>query len=99
MVMFTKLFDMSIVANNFCDLPNRRAMMWSLILSLSSISFKSEGVSEKKAISEADTKPEQKSSRQANTRATIAPTEGAVMHMEEKASTIGCHNDDISKEL
>jgi hypothetical protein len=35
-------------------------------------------VSEKKAISDADTKPEQKSNTQANTAATTTPAEGAV---------------------
>ena len=61
------------------------------------MSLRSEGVSEKKAISDADTKPEQKSSAQANTIATTAPAEGAVNWMEEKASAMGCHNDEISK--
>ena len=78
MVMLTKLFDMSIVASSFCDLFSSLLMIRSLTLLPSSISLRSVGVSEKKAISEADTKPEQKSSRQANTSATTAPIEGAV---------------------
>ena len=99
MVILTKLLEMSIVANNFCDLPSNLLMMRSLALSLSSISLRSEGVSEKKAISDADTKPEQKSNAQANRAATTTPTEGAVNEMEEKASTMGCHNDDRSNEF
>ena len=66
------------VANSFCDMPRRRVMIWSLVWFSSSISLWSDGVSEKKAISEADTKPEQKSKRQANTSATTTPAEGAV---------------------
>jgi hypothetical protein len=42
------------------------------------MSFRSDGLREKKAISEADTKPEQKSSKHANTIATMTPDEGAV---------------------
>ena len=76
--MFTKLFEIRIVANNFCDLPNKRLIMRSLALSLSSISLRSAGESEKKAISDADTKPEQKSSAHATTKATNTPAEGAV---------------------
>ena len=72
-------------------------MIWSLVWFPSSISLRSEGVSEKKAISDADTKPEQKSRKHINTRATTTPAEGAVNWMEEKASAMGCHNDDISK--
>jgi hypothetical protein len=72
-------------------------MMRSLTLSPSSIALRSEGVREKKAISEAETKPEQKSNKQTNTMATTTPTEGAVNCIEEKASTRGCHNDDKSK--
>ena len=53
-------------------------MIRSLRASLSSISLRSEGVSEKKAISDADTKPEQKSNIQAKTKATTTPTDGAV---------------------
>ena len=69
---------MRMVANSFCDLPNNLLMIRSLRASLSSISLRSEGVREKKAISDADTKPEQNNSRQASTSATITPTEGAV---------------------
>ena len=76
--MLTKLFDMRMVASSFCDLLSSLLMIRSLALFPSSISLRSVGVSEKKAISEADTKPEQKSNRQANTSATTAPIEGAV---------------------
>ena len=86
------------MASNFCDLLSRRLMMRSWMLSLSSIALRSVGVSEKKAISDADTKPEQKSSRQPNTRATTAPAVGAMNCMVEKASAMGCHNDEGSKD-
>ena len=95
--MFTKLFEIRMVANSFCDLPSNLLMMRSLEWFSCSISLRSEGVSEKKAISDADTKPEQNRSAQANTRATTAPAEGAVNCMEEKASAMGCHNEGISK--
>jgi hypothetical protein len=54
-------------------------------------------VSEKKAISDADTNPEQKSRKHINTSATTTPAVGAVNWMEEKASAMGCHNEEGSK--
>ena len=62
-----------------------------------SISLSSEGVSEKKAISDAETKPEQKSRIPATTIAATTPTVGETNCIEEKASAMGCQNDDISK--
>ena len=76
--MFTKLFEIRMVANSFCDLPSNLLMMRSLEWFSCSISLRSEGVSEKKAISDADTKPEQKSNAHANKEATMTPAEGAV---------------------
>ena len=78
MVILTKLFEMRMVAKSFCDRPSHLLMIRSLKASLSSLSLRSEGVSEKKAISDADTKPEQKSNIQAKTKATMTPTDGAV---------------------
>ena len=76
--MFTKLFEIRIVANNFCDLPNSLLIRRSLTLSPCSISLRSDGVSEKKAISEADTNPEQNKRKHTNTKLSKTPPEGGV---------------------
>ena len=55
---FTKLFDIRIVANRRSESANRDLIRISPLCSSSSISLSSAGESEKKAISEAETKPE-----------------------------------------
>ena len=78
---FTKLFDKTMVASNRSELVNNAFTRLSAGWFSSSTSFKSEGESEKKAISEAETNPEIQSSNKDNTNATTAPTEGVATTM------------------
>lgn len=78
MVTFTKLLDIKIVANKCSESSNSSFIFESEEERSSSISFKSEGESEKKAISEAETKPDAYNKTIANTNATIAPKEGGI---------------------
>lgn len=75
-VTFTKLFEMRIVANRRSDSSRRFKIFLSLSLLLCSISLISLGESEKNAISEAETNPEQNNRIKAKTMAIMAPTEG-----------------------
>ena len=75
-VTFTKLFVISIVANNRSVSSNRFLIFPSEGCFPSSTEFKSDGESEKNAISEAEAKPEASKSTPANTMAIIAETEG-----------------------
>ena len=78
MVTFTKLLEMRIVASNVSESFSNDLMYLSEVWLSSSISFKSLGDKEKKAISEADTKPEANKRSTAKVMATMAPKEGAV---------------------
>lgn len=77
-VTFTKLFVTKIVANNNSESLSKLFIFLSDEWFSSSISFKSDGDSEKKAISDAEAKPETPSNRVANIIAIIADTEGVV---------------------
>ena len=72
MVTFTKLFVISIVASSRSVSSNKFLIFSSEGCFPSSIEFKSDGESEKNAISEAEAKPEASKS----TPAIIAETEG-----------------------
>lgn len=76
MVTFTKLFVISIVASSRSVSSNKFLIFSSEGCFPSSIEFKSDGESEKNAISEAEAKPEASKSTPANTIAIIAETEG-----------------------
>lgn len=79
MVTFTKLFDINIVASSLSEWSNRYLIFLSATLFSSSILFKSFGEREKKAISEADMKPDAYNNAPANIIDTIAPKDGAVI--------------------
>ena len=66
MVTFTKLFVIRIVANKRSLLSSRLLIFSSEGCFLSAIAFRSDGEREKKAISEADAKPETSKSKPAN---------------------------------
>ena len=75
-VTFTKLFVIKIVANKR-SLPSNRLLIFSSDgCFFSAIALKSDGEREKKALSEADAKPETSKSKPANTMAIMAETEG-----------------------
>ena len=76
MVTFTKLFVIKIVASKRSVFSNRLLIFSSEGCFLSSIILKSDGEREKKAISDADAKPETSKSKPAITMAIIAETEG-----------------------
>lgn len=76
MVTFTKLFVISIVASSRSVSSNKFLIFSSEGCFPSSIEFKSDGESEKNAISEAEAKLEASKSTPANTIAIIAETEG-----------------------
>lgn len=57
-ITLTKLFEMRIVAKSLSELANNDFIRVSALCFSSSISLKSDGVKEKNAISDADTKPE-----------------------------------------
>lgn len=78
MVTFTKLFEIRMVANNRSESFNKALIRLSERCSSASMEFKSEGESEKKAISDADTKPEAYSRITTKHNATIAPIEGGM---------------------
>ena len=78
MVTLTKLLEIRMVANKRSESSNKALIRLSEECSPSSISFKSPGESEKKAISEADTKPDAYNNMTANMIAMIAPTVGDV---------------------
>ena len=78
MVTLTKLLDMRIVANSLSESSRRFFIRLSEECSSFSISLRSVGESEKNAISEAETNPEAYNKRIANTKATSAPSEGAL---------------------
>lgn len=71
MVTLTRLFVISIVAKSFCESERRLKILLSELCSFSSIWLKSVGLSEKKATSDAEAKPEAKISNAANTIAII----------------------------
>ena len=75
-VTLTKLLEIKIVANNRSELLRKLLIIASDGCSSFSTSFKSIGDKEKKAISDADTKPEQYNKSIAKTNATIAPKVG-----------------------
>ena len=88
MVTFTKLFEIRMVANKCSESSRRLLIFVSEGDFSSSISFKSEGDNEKKAISEAETKPDAYSKRIASINAIIAPIEGDItvtpLHKSDK---------------
>ena len=77
-VTFTKLLEIRIVANKCSESSSRALIRLSEEVCPSSISLKSPGDREKKAISEADTKPDAYNNITANKIAMIAPMVGAV---------------------
>jgi hypothetical protein len=81
---FTKLLVINIVANKCSESFKRCLILSSERCCLSRILFKSEGESEKKAISEADAKPETNNNTTAKMAAIIADKEGAVMDISLK---------------
>ena len=86
MVTFTKLFVIRIVANKRSLLSSRLLIFSSEGCFLSAIAFRSDGEREKKAISEADAKPETSKSKPANTMATTAEIEGVCTDIPLKTS-------------
>ena len=72
MVTLTKLLEIRIVANKRSESFSRALIRLSEVCFPSSISLKSTGEREKKAISEADTKPEAYNNKTANKIAMIA---------------------------
>ena len=76
MVTLTKLLDIKMVANNRSESASKLLICLSEAWFSSSMSFRSLGDKEKKAISEADTKPEANNNNTAKLIATIAPKEG-----------------------
>lgn len=96
-VTLIKLFEMRIVASSLSESDNKVLICSSAGLLSSSISFKSPGVSEKKAISEAETKPEAINKKPANTMAMIAPNEGEYTVTSANKSVKACKNESGSK--
>ena len=86
MVTFTKLFVINIVANNRSVSSNKLRIFLSEECFPSSIVLKSDGESEKKAISEAEAKPETSKSKLAKIIAIIAEIEGACTDIPLKTS-------------
>ena len=78
MVTLTKLLEIRIVANKRSESFSRELICLSKAYFPSYISFKSTSKREKKAISEADTKPDAYNNITANKIATMAPKVGAV---------------------
>ena len=76
---FTKLLAIRIVANNRSESAFKAMIFRSDSCFSSSISLMSVGDREKKAISEAEAKPEQRSNNMAQAKATQAPKLGATM--------------------
>ena len=86
MVTFTKLFVINIVANNRSVSSNKLRIFLSEECFPSSIVLKSDGESEKKAISEAEAKPETSKSKLAKIIAITAEIEGACTDIPLKTS-------------
>lgn len=86
MVTFTKLFVIKIVANKRSVLSSKLLILSSEGCFFSAIVFKSAGEREKKAISEAEAKPETSRRNPANTIAMIAEIEGACTDIPLKTS-------------
>lgn len=86
MVTFTKLLVIKIVANNRSVFSSRLLIFSSEGCFFSAIEFKSDGESEKKAISEAEAKPEISRRNPANTIDTMAEKEGACTEIPLKTS-------------
>ena len=78
MVTFTKLFVMRTVANKLSELSSKLLIFSSEGCLSSSISLKSEGEREKKAISEAEAKPDANKRTPAEIIARIAANEGGL---------------------
>ena len=76
MVTLTKLLEIRMVANKRSESSNKAVICLSEEWFSSSISLRSLGDKEKKAISEADTKPEAHNNNTARVIAIIAPNEG-----------------------
>ena len=74
---FTKLLAINIDANRYSERSRRRLITGSAGRFSSPISFRSPGVREKNATSEADTKPETNSSKKARLNAITGPAVSA----------------------
>lgn len=83
-VTFTKLLVMSTVVSNCSLSESNVSMRRSVSVSLDSILLRSEGESEKNAISEAEAKAETNKRSPASTIATIAGAVGGINLMESK---------------
>jgi hypothetical protein len=81
---FTKLLVISIVANKRSESFKRFSILSSEECCRSRILFKSDGESEKKAISEAEAKPDTNNNTTAIMAAIIADKEGVVMDISLK---------------
>jgi hypothetical protein len=81
---FTKLLVISIVANKCPESFKRCLILSSEKCGCSRIVCKSDGESEKKAISEADAKPDTNNNKTAIMTAIIADKEGVVMDISPK---------------
>ena len=86
MVTFTKLFVMRIVASKRSLSESKSLILESAGCFRSAIVLKSAGESEKKAISEAEAKPDTIKRRPANTMAMIADTVGVCTEIPLKTS-------------
>ena len=86
MVTFTKLFVISIVASSRSVSSNKFLIFSSEGCFPSSIEFKSDGESEKNAISDAEAKPEASRSKPARIMAIIADNEGVFTDIPLKIS-------------
>lgn len=85
-VTFTKLLVINMVANKLSESPSRQLIFSSEEWVRSSISLRSEGDREKKAISDAEAKPEASKSTPAKIMAAIAENEGGFMVIPLKMS-------------
>ena len=94
----TKLLEIRMVANKRSESFSKDLIYLSEEWFSSSISFKSFGANEKKAISEAETKPDANNSNTANTIAMIAPIEGGVTTTPSNKSAKRHKNESGSKE-
>jgi hypothetical protein len=88
MATFAKLLVINIVANKRSESSKSFFILLSEEWLPSRISFKSKGEREKKAISEAELKPETSNNKHAKTRAIKASKEGGVMDIPLKISAI-----------
>ena len=86
MATLTKLLEIRIVANKRSESSFKANILLSAGCFSSSIVFKSVGEREKKAISEAETKPEHPNNNTAKTKATTAPTDGDIIVIFPKVS-------------